>query len=481
MTDSQHPDLSPSSAAQTGDQTPRPTPPKPSPTSMPGARPRPQAPAAGPTPPAAPAVTPPSADLPGQAELDEARRHGEADENGEVYVLIQGERHHVGSYPDASPEEALTYFARKYTETQAQLVLLERRVEHRAPAAETRRAAEHLRELIGQRHMVGDLPALEERLDAVDQRIAERAEQEQAEAEQARQEAWSQREGIVEAAEELAAQDSEQTHWKNSTARMNELFETWKQVQRTHRLPKSVEDPLWKRFRTARTAFDKKRRAFFAALDQTSAQAKRVKEGLIAEAEKLSTSTDWGETSRRYRELMDRWKQAPRGSRKVDDALWARFRAAQDVFFEARAAAQEQTEQQFAENLKVKLGLLDQARALLPVTDPEAARRSLQPILEAWDEAGMVPRKDLNRVEGELQKVQDTIAEAEQEQWRRSDPETQARAHSMLSQLEDALAELREQLAQAEASGDERAAASAREALEAREAWYEQLRASSEG
>ena len=92
-----------------------------------------------------------------------------------------------------------------------------------------------------------------------------------------------------------------------------------------------MEDELWKRFSSARTQFDRHRRQFFSQLDQAQSEAKRIKEALIAEAEALSSSVDWSRTSSAYRELMNRWKAAPRASRKEDDALWARFRAAQQV------------------------------------------------------------------------------------------------------------------------------------------------------
>lgn len=88
-------------------------------------------------------------------------------------------------------------------------------------------------------------------------------------------------------------------------------------------------------FRAARTIFDRHRRAYFSQLDSTNASAKAVKEELIARAEALQTSTDWAATAAEYRKLMDEWKKSRRASRKDDDQLWGRFRAAQDVFFQA--------------------------------------------------------------------------------------------------------------------------------------------------
>ncbi|WP_443094766.1 DUF349 domain-containing protein [Rothia koreensis] len=425
--------------------------------------------------PGSPIVPKPAAPPAAPRSLDEAKKFGSVGADGHVYVTVRGEDIPVGAFPEASDDDALTYFARKFSETETQIALLENRVSQGADAASVERSVRSLREQVEARGMVGDIENLEKRLDDLDAAATRLTEEQKHEAEEAKQRAHQEREAIVKAAEDVADQDPSDTHWKNSSARMNDLFDAWKVAQKEHRLPKSVEDALWKRFRTARSTFDKHRRSYFSQLDQNNAKAKKAKEALIAEAESLSGSTDWSETSAKYRDLMDRWKQAPRASRKEDDALWARFRAAQDVFFNARAAANAETDREFAENLKVKEALLERARAILPVKDPGAAKAQLAPILDEWDAAGMVPRNDLRRIENELKKVQDAISEAEQAEWERTNPETQARADSMVSQLRDAISELEADLRKAESAGDATAAAKAREALDARRAWLDQL------
>jgi hypothetical protein len=241
------------------------------------------------------------------------------------------------------------------------------------------------------------------------------------------------------------------------------------------RLGRSNEDALWKRFRAARTVFDRHRRAYFSQLDSNNSAAKSVKEKLIAEAEALSSSTDWGFAAGEYRRLMDEWKASPRASRKDDDALWARFRAAQDVFFSSRQAANDEIDQEYGANLAVKEALLAEANALLPITDLASAKKALQSIRDRWEEAGKVPRGDMARIEAGLRKVEDAVRHAEDENWKRSNPETKARTNSALSQLEAAIASLKDDLAKAEKAGDQRKIKQAKEALEARQAWLDQL------
>ena len=109
--------------------------------------------------------------------------------------------------------------------------------------------------------------------------------------------------------------------------------------------------------------------------DEERSNAKAAKEAIIAEAEEIKDSTAWVETSRKFNELMDRWKKAGRAGRRDDDALWARFRAAADTFFNARQADREQISSSEKENLAKKEELLTKAEALVPVKDEKAAKQ----------------------------------------------------------------------------------------------------------
>lgn len=455
------------------------------PATAPAGRPAPRAPklpAAG-KPAHAPVPAPqPDAAHPALAPAESvarAKKFGRADENGTVYVSVQGTEHECGQFPDATPDEALAYFARKFDDAEAQVALLEQRIAAKAPAGEMRKTVAHVREQVDAHTMVGDLLDLSTRLDTLEDAIRVALDREREEARARRTEQLAHRTAIVEEAEKVAGQDPEKTQWKHSSSRMAELFSQWQEHQRSGgRLSKADEDALWKRFRKARTTFDRHRKAFFSSLDETNAKAKRVKQGLIAEAEALSSSTDWGETAGKYRELMDRWKQAPRASRKDDDALWARFRAAQDVFFDARTAANEQIDKEFEGNLKVKEQLLAEAKQILPVKDLDAAKNQLASVQRRWEEAGKVPRAHLRRVENELRSVEDAVKKAEDEKWRRTDPETKARSNSMLSQLENKIADQRAAVEAARAAGNEKKAASLEKDLATSEQWLATLQAS---
>ncbi|CUR54698.1 conserved hypothetical protein [metagenome] len=179
-----------------------------------------------------------------------------------------------------------------------------------------------------------------------------------------------------------------------------------------------------------------------------------IKERLAAEAESLAESTDWGVTAGRYRDLMRDWKAAGPAPREVDDALWKRFRGAQDTFFESRDASNAQLDQEFAANAEVKEQLLVQAEALLPVTDLDAAKRAFRDIADKWDAAGKVPRERMKDLEGRIRKVEQTIRGVEDDQWTKSDPEKSARADDMVAKLQKAIDDIESDLAKAQDAGN---------------------------
>ena len=71
-----------------------------------------------------------------QVNLEQARKFGRVSDDGHVFVIVEGEEYAVGQLPGASEEEALAYFARKFENVEAQVSLLESRVENNSPAAD---------------------------------------------------------------------------------------------------------------------------------------------------------------------------------------------------------------------------------------------------------------------------------------------------------------------------------------------------------
>lgn len=382
-----------------------------------------------------------------EADVKAAEAFGRVDDNGTVFVKDGDAEREVGQFPDVSKEEALALYARRFLDLKAKLDLLATRLASpNIKAREIDESVKLLGEETSEPAVVGDLAALKAQYEEL-KAAGEAKKTEIAEARKAAQaKAVAERTAIVEKAEALAASLGDNTNWRSTADKFRNLFDEWQNHQRTTiRIDKPEAEALWKRFSAARTTFNQSRRKWAQARDNERSQAKEAKEAIIAEANELKDSTAWGETSRKFNELMDRWKKAGRAGRNEDDALWAKFREAADTFFNARQADRDQINSSEKENLAAKEALLVKAEALVPVkTDAEAkkARQELAKIQEEWDQIGYVPRDAMRRIENRLDAVDKQIKAIEDAAWKQTDPEADARKSSFEEQLHAQLAEL---------------------------------------
>jgi hypothetical protein len=396
---------------------------------------------------------------------------GRVEADGTVYVRTSDGERPVGSFQAGSPDQALAYYQRKFAALELEVGLLERRITlPEVSPDESAATLNRLREALASPAAVGDLDGLRARLENLSPVLSARRDQERAGREKAKAEAREHRERIVTEAESLA----ESTQWKRSGDRLRELLDEWKSAPHVDR---TTEQALWRRFGAARNTFDRRRRQHFAQLSAEQATARDVKAKLVAEAEELATSTDWGPTATRLRTLMDQWKAAARAGKADEDRLWHAFRAAQDAFFASRSAAFGERDATMSQNAAAKEAIAAEAEALLPITDAAAARTALRSIRERWEAAGTVSRTDRDRLDGRLRKVEDAVRTAEEGRWKRTNPEGRARAQAAVDQLNATIAKLEGTLAAAESTGDAKAITSARESLEARREWLVQAQA----
>ncbi|KUJ58762.1 hypothetical protein MBT84_34720 [Streptomyces sp. MBT84] len=393
---------------------------------------------------------------------------GRVDETGTVYVRTADGEKVVGSWQAGSPDEALAYFERKYEGLVVEIGLLEKRVQTTdLSAKDAQIAIDHLREQVEAHHAVGDLDALRARLDKLVGTVDARREERKVQRAKQSDEARHSKEALVVEAEELAQSDQ----WRAAGERLRALVDTWKGLPR---LDRKSDDELWHRFSHARSAFSKRRKAHFAQLDAQREDARKTKERLVSEAEALSGSSDWGPTAARYRDLMAEWKAAGRAQREHEDDLWNRFRGAQDVFFAARGSVFAERDAEQSENLKLKEELAEEAEKLLPITDLKAARVAFRSINERWEAIGHVPRDARPRVEGRMHAVDRALQDAEENEWRRTNPEARARAEGLTGQLQAAVDKLRAQIEQARTAGNSSKAEKLERELEGRQALLDQ-------
>ena len=369
---------------------------------------------------------------------------GRIDEAGTVFVRTADGEREVGSWQAGDAEAGLAYYVRRFEDLQTEVTLLAKRLESGAgdPKA-TKSQAMTLHASLPTVQAVGDLAGLDaqlvELITAADAKMGELAEARDA----ARAEAVAKKEALAAEAEAIAESS---TQWKAAGDRLRAIVEEWKQIKGIDR---KTDDALWKRFAAARDAFGKRRGSHFATLDTERDAAKSIKEKLVAQAEKLSTSEDWRETSAALKELMNEWKAAPRTNRSTEDALWKRFRAAQDVFFERRSAVFAERDAEQSQNLKEKEAIIAEA-ASLDLSNPRQAQVALRDLQEKLESLGHVPRDAMQRVEARMRAAEQRVREALDAEWKRGATES----NPFLAQLKERLSEAEAKLAKAQASGD---------------------------
>lgn len=406
---------------------------------------------------------------------DETAPWGRVDETGTVYVREAAGERVVGQYPDGTPEEALAYFERKFTELAGQVTLLEQRVKRGAPAADVAKTVKTLGASIAGANAVGNLAALQARIEALGGTVSELTEKQSEEAKALVAEALAEREALVVEAETLAAQDPAKAQWKQVTATLDDIFARWQKHQADGpRLPKAESNELWKRFRAARATIDGHRKAFFAELDSVHKDARATKQALVEKAEALISKGADGIPA--YRALLDDWKAAGRAGKKFDDALWAKFKDAGDALYSAKSEIDAKDSVEFEANLALKLELLAEAEPLVTETDRVKAKEALLSIQKRWDKIGKVPREQVKVVEDRLRKVEAAVRKLDEDHWQRNNPERQQREEGFLGQLTEAIAKLERELEAAKAGGDKKKIAEAQEALDARRAWLGALK-----
>jgi hypothetical protein len=405
-----------------------------------------------------------------QVATDETAPWGRVDETGTVFVREASGERVVGQYPDGTAEEALAYFERKFTELAGQVTLLEQRVKRGAPAADVAKTIKTLGASIAGANAVGNLAALEARIEALGGSVTELTEKQTEESKAAVAAALVERAALVAEAEAIAAQDPAKAQWKQVTAQIDEIFARWQKHQADGpRLPKNEANELWKRFRAARATIDTHRKAFFAELDSVHKDARAVKQALVEKAQALVGKGADGIPT--YRSLLDQWKAAGRAGKKFDDALWAQFKDAGDALYSAKSEIDAKDNVEFEANLTLKEQLLAEAEPLVAETDRAKAKDALLRIQNRWDKIGKVPRDKVKVIEDRLRKVETAVRKLDEDHWQKSNPERQERESGFLGQLNDAITKLERELADAKAGGDKKKIAEAQEALDARKAW----------
>jgi hypothetical protein len=405
--------------------------------------------------------TPASLKPPVRPAISQASQWGRVSEDGTVFLNAPEGEVEVGQYAAGTPHEGLTFYARKYDDLVVEIDVIQTRLtEGKTSADAAVQVVKKVRDTLAKRSFVGDIATLEARCTEVEALIEEKRANERARKAAQKENARAARLLLVEEAEKMSDSGS----WKSTTERYTAIVEEWKTLPRVDR---SAEQELWKRLSNARTSFDKRRRAHFHELDAVRKDAMSAKRDLITRAQAAAGTTDAKAGIKKFKDLMEDWKRAPRGSRADEDKLWKRFKAAQDEFYDKLKASEAAEEEKLVPNVPLKEELAVKIEALLPVDlkNLKNQKSQFRELQIAWEKIGEVPKKERAKLDSRVKRVEDAFRVVEETKWTKSNPEALARAEDTANAFSDGLIKYERQLEQAQAKGDTKTAAQLEESI----------------
>lgn len=182
--------------------------------------------------------------------------------------------------------------------------------------------------------------------------------------------------------------------WEEKNKEVIGLQEKWKTIGFA---PKKSNVKIFERFRAACDVYFNRKSEFYKNIKGEMEKNLELKKALCEKAEALKDSTDWKSTTEKMIALQKEWKTIGSVARKHSDAVWKRFIAACDYFFEQKnknVSSQKNVEQT---NLAAKKELIDKINAL-DETDHEDALAELKDLMAEWNAIGHVPFKEKDRI-----------------------------------------------------------------------------------
>ena len=205
---------------------------------------------------------------------------------------------------------------------------------------------------------------------------------------------------LCEKAEEIAAAvPQESGDWNALSKQMENLQAQWKNVGFA---AKKENQKIYDRFREACDKFYNSKREYYANFKNVMQDNLKLKEQLCEKAEALMESEDWKKATDQLIQLQKQWKEIGPVARKQSDAVWKRFRAACDHFFDNKAKHFDKVDEQYSGNLALKLALIEEVKAYKVGDTREDDINAMREFQNRWNAIGYVPFKEKEKVQKEF-------------------------------------------------------------------------------
>jgi hypothetical protein len=184
--------------------------------------------------------------------------------------------------------------------------------------------------------------------------------------------------------------------WEKATEKVIKTQNDWKLIGQA---PRKENDEVWKEFRAACDVFFEAKKAFYKVIEGKQKEVVEKKRKLIDQAKSIQESTDWKTTSEKLIRLQKEWKNSGNAGQRFENKLWSEFRAACDVFFNAREESLKEQQSALIANVELKKQVIDKLANIELSGDKKADLIILKEINEEFKAIGNVPnehRDELN-------------------------------------------------------------------------------------
>jgi hypothetical protein len=179
--------------------------------------------------------------------------------------------------------------------------------------------------------------------------------------------------------------------WETQTAFILDLQAQWKTIGAGGR---KENEAVYAEFRALCDTFFNAKKAYNKEKDAASSEIANQKKALIEKALAISTSQDWKNTADALKKLQRQWQELGSAGQRFENKLWKEFRAACNVFFDARQAHFGQQDAENENNLAAKRALIDELEKLSLPTDKQEALAKLRALQQQFNEIGPVGIKE---------------------------------------------------------------------------------------
>ncbi len=205
---------------------------------------------------------------------------------------------------------------------------------------------------------------------------------------------------LCEKAEEIANSELENhKDWDDKSRELIELQKVWRTIGFA---PKKDNNKIYERFRNACDKFFDAKREFYAQNKELQQNNLQLKTDLCVQAEALKDSADWKKTTDEFIRIQKKWKEIGPVPRKQSDAVWKRFRAACDYFFDQKSQHFSDVDHEQVENLELKKALIEEIKKYELAKDEDADLAQMRDFQRRWTEIGHVPFKDKDAIQNEF-------------------------------------------------------------------------------